>query len=174
MLKSVELERSFSSLFATSCRQSTWTWWPVTSTEQPGVNRTLEEAFADTDFPTPPGPTPLWGPGAVPGEWTDVCGFIKPVNSHDMWKIRLHGAFKIPREIHGLRPKAQSCHHEVWLHLDLVSNCHAHVSRGNHEQPVLLKERSCPYPPAKEKVRYDDESDHSLSSLSSVRELMLP
>ena len=38
----------------------------------------------------------------------------------------------------------------------------------NHEQRVLLKERSCPYPPNKEKGRYDDDSDHSLSSLSSV------
>ena len=28
-----------------------------------------------TDFPMPPGVTPLWGRGAVPGEWTDVCGF---------------------------------------------------------------------------------------------------
>ena len=26
----------------------------------------------------PPGPTPLWGPGAVPGKWADVCGFLKP------------------------------------------------------------------------------------------------
>ena len=73
-----------------------------------------------------------------------------------------------------LRPRDQSCHHEVWLHLDLVSNRHAHEPRGNHEQRVLLKERSCPYPPNKEKGRYDDESDHSLSSLPSVRELMLP
>ena len=33
----------------------------------------LEDAFADTDFPMPPGPTPLWSPGAVSGERTDVC-----------------------------------------------------------------------------------------------------
>ena len=26
----------------------------------------------------PPGSTPLWGPGGVPGEWSDVCGFLKP------------------------------------------------------------------------------------------------
>ena len=134
----------------------------------------IQEAFADTDLPVPPGPTPLWGPGAIPGEWTDVCGSIKPSDSCEKWKVRLHGAFTIHHETLGLRAKDQSCHHEVWLHLDVVDNQHAHASRGKHEQRVLLKERSCPYPPNKEKGRYDDESDRSLSSLSSVRELMLP
>ena len=38
---------------------------------------TIEEAFADA-LPTPPGPTPLWGPGSVPNNWADVCGFLKP------------------------------------------------------------------------------------------------
>ena len=38
----------------------------------------IEEAFADTNLPMPPGTTPLWGPGGVPGEWADVCGFLKP------------------------------------------------------------------------------------------------
>ena len=65
-------------------------------------------------------PTPLWVPGAVPGEWTDVCGFVKPPNSCDKWKVRLHGAFTIPRGTLGLRPRDQSCHHEVWLHLDFL------------------------------------------------------
>ena len=41
----------------------------------------IEEAFADTDLPMPLGPTPLWGPGAIPGKWIDVCGFIKPPDS---------------------------------------------------------------------------------------------
>ena len=36
--------------------------------------------------------------GAVAGEWTDVCGFVKQPNSCDKWKVRLHGAFTIPRE----------------------------------------------------------------------------
>ena len=43
----------------------------------------IEEAFADTDLPMPPSPTPLWGPGAVTGEWADVCGFLKPPNSYE-------------------------------------------------------------------------------------------
>ena len=61
-----------------------------------------------------------------------------------------------------------------WLHLDLVGNQYAHESRGKHEQRVLLKERSCLFPPNMEKGRYDDESDRSLSSPSSVRELVFP
>ena len=159
--KSVESGRSFSSLSAPLCRQSTWTWSPVTSTELPGANQMVttpqptsipEEAFADTDFPLLPGPTPLWGPGAVPSERTDVCGFVKLPNSYDKWKVRLHGAFTLPGETLGLRPRDQSCHHEVWLHLDLVGNQYAHEPRGNHEQRVLLQERSCPYPSYKEKM----------------------
>ena len=38
----------------------------------------IEEAFADSDLPMPPGPTPLWGSGTVPGTQSDVCGFLKP------------------------------------------------------------------------------------------------
>ena len=69
-----------------------WTWSPVTSTELLGANQNgnnprptsiLEEAFADTDFPMPPGRTPLWSPGAVPSEWTDDCGYVKLPNSYD-------------------------------------------------------------------------------------------
>ena len=74
--------------------------------------------------------------------------FIKPPDSCEKWKVRLHGAFTIPHETLGLRAKDQSCHHEVWLHLDFVDNQHAHASRGKQEQRVLL-ERSCPYPPKK-------------------------
>ena len=103
-------------------------------------------------------------PGAVPGHWTDVCGFVKPSNSYDIWKVRLHGALTFPHETLGLRPRDQSCHHEVWLHLDLVSNRYGHESRGNREQRVLLKERSCPFPHNKKRGRYDDGSDHSLFS----------
>ena len=35
---------------------------------------TIDEAFADCALPTPPGPTPLWGPGSIPNNWADVCG----------------------------------------------------------------------------------------------------
>ena len=81
--------------------------WRQTSGNNPHPTSTLEEAFADTDFPMSPGPTPLWGPGAVPGEWADVCGFIVHPNSHNLWKVRLHGAFTIHREMLGLSQKRQ-------------------------------------------------------------------
>ena len=54
---------------------------------------TIEEAFADCVLPTPPGRTPLWGPGSIPGCWADVCGFLKPPESDQYWKVRLHSAF---------------------------------------------------------------------------------
>ena len=36
---------------------------------------TFDEVFSDCALPTPPGPTPLWGPGSIPNNWADVCGF---------------------------------------------------------------------------------------------------
>ena len=38
---------------------------------------TIDEVFADCALPTPPGPTPLWGPGSIPNNWADVCGFLE-------------------------------------------------------------------------------------------------
>ena len=42
---------------------------------------TIEEAFADCALPMPPGPTPLWGLGAVPRKWADVGGFLNHLDS---------------------------------------------------------------------------------------------
>ena len=39
---------------------------------------TIDEAFTDCALPTPPGSTPLWGPGSIPDNWADLCGFLKP------------------------------------------------------------------------------------------------
>ena len=74
---------------------------------------TIDEAVANTSLPMPPGRTPLWGPGDVPGEWTDVCGFKKPLGSENEWEIRMHGAFTIPHDMLGIKETDQSCHHEV-------------------------------------------------------------
>ena len=74
---------------------------------------------ADCALPMPPGPTPLWRPGSIPGSWADVCGFLKLPESDRQWKVRLHGAFSILREVLGLCPNDQSCQHEAWLHLFL-------------------------------------------------------
>ena len=78
----------------------------------------IEEAFADCALPMPRGPTPLWGPGAVPGMWADVCGFLKRPDSDERWKVRQHGALSIPHEAPGIRQTDQSCHHEVRLRMD--------------------------------------------------------
>ena len=80
----------------------------------------IEEPVADCDLPLPPGPTPLWGPGAVRGTWSDVCGFIKLPDSSARRRVRQHGAFPARHEALGIGQTDQSCHHEVWLHLDFV------------------------------------------------------
>ena len=59
---------------------------------------TVDEAFADCALPTPAGPTTLWGPGSIPNNWDDVCGFLKPPDSDRYWKVRMNGAFSIPRK----------------------------------------------------------------------------
>ena len=74
---------------------------------------TVDEAFMDSILSTPPGPTPLWGPGSIPDKWADVCGFFKAPGSQRFWKVNEHGAFSIPQKTLGLRPNDQSCHHET-------------------------------------------------------------
>ena len=64
---------------------------------------TIDEAFADCALPTPLGPAPLWGPGSIPNNCADVCGFLKPPGSQRFWKVNKHGAFSIPRQALGLR-----------------------------------------------------------------------
>ena len=49
---------------------------------------TIDEAFSDCALPTPPGPTPLWGPGSIPNNWADVCGILKPRASQRFWKVK--------------------------------------------------------------------------------------
>ena len=82
----------------------------------------IEEAFADCALPMPPGPTPLWGPGAVPGTWADVCGFLNPPDSDERWRVRQHGAFPMLHEALGIRQTDQSCHHECGSTWILSSN----------------------------------------------------
>ena len=31
-------------------------------------------------------PTPLWGPGSIPNNWADFCGFLKPPDSDRYWR----------------------------------------------------------------------------------------
>ena len=126
---------------------------------------TIDEAFADCALPTPPGPAPLWGPGSIPNKWADVCGFLKAPGSDRCWKVRMHGAFSILRKTLGLRPTDQSCHHETWLHLDFVDWRSTLSQHDEHDQRILLKERSSPYHYGQQKRRISDVvGDHSLSS----------
>ena len=81
---------------------------------------TFYEEFSDCALPTPPGPTPLWGPRSIPNNWADVCGCPKPPGSQRFWKVSKHGAFSIPRQALGLRSSDQSCHRETWLLLHFV------------------------------------------------------
>ena len=99
---------------------------------------TIEEAVANTNLPIPHGPTPLWGPGGVPGEWADVCGFIKPSNSDGEWPMRGHGAFEINRDVLGIRPTDQSCHHEVWIHF---SHANARLVDHNRTRNAVRSEQ---------------------------------
>ena len=77
--------------------------WRRRSGNEQRRDSTVVKAFANTNLPIPPGPTPLWGPRGVPGEWADVCGFIKPPGSETEWHLRMHGAFEIPHETLGIK-----------------------------------------------------------------------
>ena len=124
----------------------------------------IEEAFADCALPLPPGPTPLWRPGSIPGKWADVCGFLKLAESYGQWKVRQDGAFSSPHEALGIRPTDQSCHHEAWLHIAFVGWRDEQLHREKHDRRILLKERSAPYHYGKHKGHISDVmSDHSLS-----------
>ena len=98
---------------------------------------TIDEAFGDCALPTPPGPTPLWGPGSIPNNWADVCGFLEPPDLDRYWKVRIHGVFSIP----GLLPTDQSCHHETRLNLEFVDWRGTQSHHEEHDRRILLKER---------------------------------
>ena len=125
----------------------------------------IDEAFADCALPTLPGPTPLWGPGSIPNNWADVCGFLKPPGSHRLWKVNKHGAFSFPRQALGLRANDQSCHHETWLHLQFVNWSNQWNHQAHYDGNIRLKERpaSSGNRAPKRNIR-EVLSDHSLSS----------
>ena len=93
---------------------------------------TIEEAVGNTNLPIPHGSSPLWGPGGVPTEWADVCGFVKPPNTDNEWHMRGHGASEIIRDVVGIRPTDQSCFGSI----NTPACCASHV--------VLSKRTFCP------------------------------
>ena len=90
--------------------------WRKKSGDNQQRDSTTEKAFANTSLPIPHGSSPLWGPGNVPGERADVCGFTEPPNTDNEWQVRGHGTLEINCDVLGTRPTDQSCHHEVWIH----------------------------------------------------------
>ena len=124
---------------------------------------TTDEAFTDCALPTPPGPTPLWGPGSIPDNWADVCGFFNPLGYHRFWKVHNHGALSIPRTTLGLRPTDQSCHHETWLHLDFVDWSNKWSKQDDYGRHISLKERPADCSHGTQKRRISEVMrDHSL------------
>ena len=87
------------------------------------------------------------------------------LDSDGQWKVRQHGAFVIHHKALGIRQTDQSCHHEVWLHLDLVEWRSEQSHHERHDRRILLKDRSSPCHYGKQKEHISDVmSDHSLSS----------
>ena len=126
---------------------------------------TIEDAFADSALPMPPGPTPLCGLGAVPRKWADVGGSLNSPGFR--WKMESPSARSI---LHSPRsswypPDLPELHHKAWLHLDFVEWRSEQAHHERHDRRILLKERSAPYHYGKQKGHISDVmSDHSLSS----------
>ena len=131
--------------------------------ENSNIFSIIENAFADCALPMPPGPTPLWRPGSILGNWADV-GFLNRLNPIDRGRYGFM-APSVPRDVLGLRPNDQSCHQEAWLHLDFVGR---HDFQPQREKPcrrILLKERSSTNHYGRKSGRISEiMSDHSLSS----------
>ena len=87
------------------------------------------------------------------GEWAHVCGFIKPPDSHNKWRVRLNGAFSFPHNTLGLKEKDQSCHHEVRMHLSHANPQGDRAVQYKHTQRLHLKERASPYDHSTQKNR---------------------
>ena len=137
----------------------------------------IEEDFADSDLPMPPCPSPLWGPGAVQGTWSDLCGFLKRPDSYKCWKVRQHGAFSIPYEALGLRSKDQSCHHEcrcTWISLTTTAamNCVKNTNNGFSSKKGLLltnaAKKGARQMRAKATVRFRPKRRRPFASVTSV------
>ena len=126
---------------------------------------TIDEVFSDCALPAPPGPTPLWGPGSIPNNWADVCGFLKPPGSQRFWKVNKHGAISIPGHALGLRSSDQSCHHKTWLHLQFVEWSNQWNHQAHYNGNIRLKERPASSGNRAPKRNISEVlSDYSLSS----------
>ena len=162
------------------CRQFEWLkkWtslqsieWRCRSKHNLIIN---DEAFLDSTLFTPPGPTPLWGPGPIPDNWADFCGFLKP-GFHRFWEVHGHDAFSFPRNTLETRQTGQRCHHEKWLHLDLVDWSNTWSKQGAYEPRVSLKTRpaECLYGNPKKTHERNHERALVIPSVTSHTVLLL-
>ena len=126
----------------------------------------IEGAFVNTNLPLPRGSIPLSGPGGVPGECSDVCGFLKPSGSENDWQVRTHGAFTILYSTLGPKEKDQSCHHEVWIHLLHVNaRLVDRVSREDKHRRPISRNRNSP----QRKKAEPSARDHSREMENVIR-----
>ena len=140
-----------------------WTWLQATSTALPDAanlavildpSALLKKDSQIRAHQCHLSPHRLWRPGGEPGEWADVCGFLKPPRSEPEWQVRMHGAFTIPCGTLALNEKDQSCHHKVWVHLSHVNaRADERVPPYNQVQRLHLKERNSPCDHSKERKR---------------------
>ena len=124
------------------------------------------DLVAGCALPTPPGPAPLWEPGSIPGCWADVLRVPDTARVRPAMESPTSRALSSnPHKALGLRPTDQSCHREIWLHLDFVDWRSAQSHHDRQDRRILLKERPAPYHYGQQKRCINDiMSDHSLSS----------
>ena len=113
----------------------------------------------------------LWGPGSIPGCWADVCGFLKPPESDQYWKVRLHGAFSITHKALGLRPTCARPIKAATTRHGSTSNSSIGAALNHITKDTIDEFSSCAVPlrPAERRIS-DIMSDHSLSSdIATIR-----
>ena len=77
---------------------------------------TVSDVFSDPEF-SAPGHSCLWGLGALDEQYRECTGFlIMPKRPYE-WRVDSHGCYKIDNSALGLRPRDQSAHLPVFLHL---------------------------------------------------------
>ena len=122
----MESGRSFSTIRANS-RKSTLTWWLVISTDQPGANQSgttpNQPVFQRKHLLT----QTFRCRQVLPGEWIDVWFCQPPEIDHTG-----HPQFLEKRLAFVKGP-----HHEVWQHLDFVSNRYAHEEITSNVRDML-------------------------------------
>ena len=79
------------------------------------------------------------------GQLADDCGFLRPSSSDRFWRVHKHGSFSITRKTLGLRPADQNCHHETWLHVDIVDWNNRWSKHDDYDRHISLTERPADY-----------------------------